>query len=799
MKTTPDATPSRDDETTRSSADPEEALNRDEVEEVFGGDVAAVAAAAESSAMVESDKAIPLQAEEADVGDVNPQEASTPETEVDPSMVDFRVTVHDDTQPTNNGYAEDNSKNSNDGANGAFHSKTLAQGAGHFSATNSNPEPSKRMAVSRKRRRKYRHSRSAAVRNESTRTRQGLSLPRNQYECVLCRRAIRKEEDNNDNNNFATDQLHVTNHPPNDPIEGQHLHDMEVYGDTSLGMKLSVVRGKVIVQTLNALADGRASPAQLTGKVQRGDVLLAINGVSLVSLPIDQLMQGLGPLSTPHPVTGEFERNLRLRFAAAEGLTILQQHEKVNHVGGDTNGSPIDPASDVFSLFPMVDQLSGTPLFDDEPLMLPTLKKQRDRIPLRDNATEQANALSVIDRSSTEATIATPKKLLPLVETISRQLADYRTQDRDTFCSEFFEWNADAPKLLRESKPEEPTEVFTVVHDESDSEDESTPEKTKTVTERLALGRRARRGARALSYSAEQIDRGDDVRSFRSWNTTLSLYSRASTRRRYVLDPDSALPVHFDTVQEEEEEDGDSTGKASGTSDDEEPMDSDELLLRLAAHDDIWRKQVVEFLEKTIHDPSENEHKDASSLAKEEVVNGDTPGIDDVLSRELGNFLFGDNMTKVLAKNKKPQALPPEEITAVLFDLTTKVSSTVPDEITAAGSYLSFRSRLVPFTGMKRPTPGSDAMLATRFLLDDALPVWLKSYRPLPWDQRRVLWPLDMQMSTAESSMAASVMSDDLTLDSMSTSQYSPRQHKQKNLREQIEDQELNIESRAET
>jgi hypothetical protein len=52
-------------------------------------------------------------------------------------------------------------------------------------------------------------------------------------------------------------------------------------------------------------------------------------------------------------------------------------------------------------------------------------------------------------------------------------------------------------------------------------------------------------------------------------------------------------------------------------------------------------------------------------------------------------------------QNERPQALPSEEITAVLFDLATIYLG--PDKSAAAGSLVSYRSSLVPFTGIKRP------------------------------------------------------------------------------------------------
>ena len=116
---------------------------------------------------------------------------------------------------------------------------------------------------------------------------------------------------------------------------------------------------------------------------------------------------------------------------------------------------------------------------------------------------------------------------------------------------------------------------------------------------------------------------------------------------------------------------------------------------------------------------------------------------------------------------------------------------------------MSVKSKLAPFTGVKRQQDDSDVFLATRFLLDEALPAWLKSFRPLVWEHRRILWPVNRIL--VGGSTAGSTLSDDLTLDSMSirsanrasSPQHRPR--KTKTMREIIEDQELNVETRGET
>jgi hypothetical protein len=693
------------------------------------------------------------------------------------AAADFAVTVHDDTiVEGNDGDAEDPERASPSSRSAANPPEKMHEVKTDILSPDLPGPATPKAKGGRRRINRRKRGRAAQVDESASDKPKGLLLPSSQYETSFYRRAIRKQQDIM--KGAPTTVTTSTTAPAILNTSGseektKEESDAEIYGDISLGMKLSVVGGKVIVQHLNALADGRASPAQLTGVVQRGDVVLSINDLSLVNLPIDQLMAGLSPLSTPD-ATGAYQRTLKLRFAAREGLDLLTKSEAVQAKKADGSGSKadaqhrVDAVSDMLALFPMVDQLSGVPLFDEvqvaEPIAEPSPKKA-----------DQGLAQPLVQ---SEAELG--KKAIPADETISYKLAKERMHDRELFASEFYGWNEHYLGLLRQT-----------IH--VNEESKKLHMTTQSLAELIEIGRRAILGAKALSKCLENVDKGLDVRSFRSWNSTISLYSRASTRRRYVLD-NASLPVNFGKVTEEEEDESDEGSQASGESSDEEAVDGDELLLRLASHDEIWRKQVIKFLEGAI--PEVNDENE--ELLPEASV-PETGGIDSALSKQLGSFLFGENMSKILIKNQRPQALPSEEITAVLFDLATKVSTTVPDKITAAGSLVSYRSSLVPFTGIKRPASESDAMLATQFLLHEALPVWTKTFRPLPWEQRRVLWPVEKTMS-GEATAASTISDDNLTLDSWGTTPTSPGSvRKRKNLREIIEDQQLDVETRSET
>jgi hypothetical protein len=657
---------------------------------------------------------------------MNPQDATrhsaARHTERSAVAADFSVTVHDDDSPASLPTASSPSAAS-----------SSEQSSPPLPVLNESPK-SRRKPRRRVRGRNRGQFRVAPIDTSEIKTK-GLPVPSNQYECILTRRAVLPLDPNNPRSS-------------SDVLDGD---GNSVYGDIALGMKLSIAdTGQVIVQHVTPLADGRASPAQLTGMIQRGDVLLAIDNVSLT----ENALAGLNPLRAPEDKTVPCQRQYKLRFAAGEGLEILQSIEK--QLANTNMNSAGQLASEMLALFPMVDQLSGMPLFEEH-------RNQENKCPSVATAPE-----SLPEVVKSEPSPPRKKAALPLDDRIAEMLATLRVTDRNQYLSE--------GKMTSQPGASSDTEHISL-----------------TLPQRQELGRKAIVGARNLISQVENIDAGKDLRSFQSWNTTLSLYSRASTRRRRVFDA-ASLPLKFGRVEEDKDEDGDSSAASNNSSTNSEQLDGDELLLHLAAHDEIWRKQVIEFLEKVSQESGDSDTPQDEKAAE-------STDIDAALSNELGNFLFGENMTKILAKHKTPRALPSEEVTAVLFDLATKLSASVPDEIKASGTILSSKSGLAPFTGLKRYAADSDVVLAARFLLDEALPAWLKSFCPLSWEHRRILWPIDGVH--ARGSTAASTLSDDsLTVDSMSASiQSTPtRQRKRKkNIREIIEEQELNIETRGET
>lgn len=596
-------------------------------------------------------------------------------------------------------------------------------------------------------------------------------LPSNQYRTVLRRRAVRKLEEDAD---------------PSRQDQGEDPNkNLDEYGDISLGMKLIVAGGRVIVQALNPLSDGLASPAQLVGVIQRGDVLLAIGSLSLVNLPVDQLMEGLRPLSTPNLTTGTYERFLSLRFETATGMDLLRIHEK----GQEALRHQTRPetADAMFSLFPMVDQLSGTPLFEDHGKLVKeetSIGKQKD-----DHHAGSDDSI----RENADSSPSISVKVEDLGTLISWTLASERIRDRMRNESEFFNWKEDLSVLLGRG-------VAMV--------EEGDENRRLTKAERIALGMRIMQITKVLQINMEEIDKGRDLRSFKTWSTNFSLRSGVSARRKYVIDSTSVRSNRDMGMDDSGDDDSINSDDSGGSL---EGVDADALLLGLAARDEIWRKQVIDVLshamEKVAGGPT-------SPVEVDEKRNGSHPnrtGIDAALTNQLGNFLFGQNMSKIVKQETKSYALPPREITRVLFDLTTNLATKAPDEITVFGasSRLSStlsgsKSRSTRTENKPRAAIRADVLLANRFVLDEALPVWLKSFRPLPLEHRRILWPRtqrtsDSMTGTFTGNPSSSVDSDSLTLGSGGSLTQESHPNKKKDLRERVEDHQIDEETRSET
>ncbi|KAL7464072.1 hypothetical protein ACHAXS_004408 [Conticribra weissflogii] len=591
----------------------------------------------------------------------------------------------------------------------------------------------------------------------------------------------------------------------------------EVVGDTSLGLKLTILQGKVIVQKITPLDDGRASPAQLCGLVAPGDIIIAVNGKTLINgsiqnpVPMDQMFKVLQPLSQPLEEGGKFyAREVRLRFLLGEGKGLLREQgerekkrqkemEIRKQMGLDRVG--MDPAGDLFSIssFMAVDQHSGMPLFghswEDSHKEDEAKGVSGDSlgvVDMQDDATRSDKARGIMVQSGEMMQKLMPwfSKVPPAVQAqIAHQLAVETQYIRDRRTSRFFMLDKYAPALLRPASP--------LLQEKSDSIAYDPSEARKL---RLERGSEAMLHAKSLLDTVELKDRGldniypdeDPMEVASRVCGTASIRTGASRRRWH----------RGDSVMSQ-------SSAASSTTGNNNQMDTStirsgesveacdhRLLVGLAAHNEAWKKQVVKRLEMYVSE-KEQESKDGlrgvnNFLAEEE---------EESIHTSLDSLLFGD-VSSIMGKKKQSMALPPGEMTSMLYDLVEQLDSDLPDQIFMKDDSSAYPLRSPEKGSMPLSAPtqkNSEVKKAKDFLINDALSAWLKSFRPLPWSQRRVLWPIHQPGMNSETSMVSSRVDDGMSL-SMASGSTAPKcsDHK-RNLREVIEDMELDHETRRET
>lgn len=614
----------------------------------------------------------------------------------------------------------------------------------------------------------------------------------------------------------------------NETVEEEH--DDDLAGDTSLGLKLTILGGHVIVQGLNSLADGRASPAQLTGLVRRGDVLVAIDGRSLVHLPLDRLAEALKPLSEAEsgsfvppvdsggsgvdnssvtnipPGVPYYRRTLRLRFSMGEGLPFL------NRPRGRRRPAPSAPASDsttssaadeilgegrkeqqqqaaalaaediaadVLGLtqFLMVDQLSGLPMFGDdyhkqatateasveekvvgsgESISSDTIESTVDvttaTIPSSSSGDEAAMALQSSAMAVKMLGLSTTSAAR-LSRQIAYQIAQERKDERSRSISLFFELNRRGSALLRGS------DAFDIAEKTTDGQP------LLTYGEMMELGRKAVIGADSLVYGAMEADLAAGVQKQRKLDSLDEEMSNDDSSVEADTDVNSSSVIMGSVGAGRDVDFSDFRGRGS------------QSLMRLAGRDEMWRKELMTKLEHAIAiegggDDTEDTSGDNTHRADKQ--NG--------IESQLQNLFWGDKVTTLVQKTRqRPLALPPKGITTTLFDLTTGIAM-ISDDISHR---MVMSGRLL-----------QDHRMATQFVLNEALPAFLNTFRPLPWQQRRILWPLT---SNAGSDVDSRFTDGDMTFSVASTSTGWGTPGQRKNLEEQIEDLELDLEVRAET
>lgn len=657
-----------------------------------------------------------------------------------------------------------------------------------------------------------------------------------QYTTTLIRRAVRKPKPLNGGSSQDENTSPVTTSDnkkksSDDSVDGHSpsSSSSELYGDVSLGMKLIVVGGKVIVQTLNALEDGKASPAQLTGLIQRGDVLLAIEDVSLTQLPIDQLMTSLQPLSTPETSDGRYRKTLTLRLEAGTGHDLLQSYERDTIVQRPAASAILDTPTaavhDMFSLFPpMVDQLSGTPLMFDFATHLNAenpdpsasehqqdLKDENDQdVKSNNDENEENGPENILNQSTNTQDSGSYPNVSTADQVIADVIAQELSKDRKHFSSLFFNWRDHVPKHLGSSIQGLMDDGITTDRVGTTSLAMETSMLTKS--QRIEMGTKILKLTQHLTQSMEDMHKGKDLRSFKVWSTNFSMRSGATTRRRAVMDAASLrshrrphLTGQRPAIRDSSGTDDDDDSTGSGETSSGGSLDPDALLLGLAARDDIWRKNVLDALKEAI---GKMERGDDLVGDEDERQQKTTKYEDDqadlALSNHFENFLFGEHIKKIIKKQKRSYALPPEDITTVLFDLSTHITTAAPEEVTIFGGTTNSFSLQSSFGTQTKNTKAqlhADIMQAHFFLLHEALPVWLKAFRPLGLVQRRLFWPTISRHAGSHTVAMTHHGSDNdsLTIDSHEGELMSSAGWTMKNLQERVEDLELDVETRSET
>lgn len=714
----------------------------------------------------------------------------------------------------------------------------------------------------------------------------------NQYECILRRRAIVKEEDKerhlDSQRRISPSSLSSSSSSLSPPIPQRRKlftktfsppskittnsslsdtnfnHDItqkfiknsketnpgeEIYGDTTLGMKLTILSGKVIVQNVMPLNDGRASPAQLSGYIKKGDVIISINDKSLSFLPFENvnvLVDRLAPLSHPSSADGlVYDREVKIRFEIGKGMKLLEKDgKKVGvdnkmQVAGSNNvtvpkskatitTAKADGASDLFNLskFTFVDQLSGTPLFfDDEQYERPpkqpespvaTIEVSTAVTPKLKN--EAKPKKSILPRQPLLTLPSRKSALLQNTYQSQHQALERRLSNIGYACSiervmDFVRYSNSGYFLLNQNfsriLSQQPNFYIMIYGNKTDTvaDDRS----VLSPKEMISFGKRVLLGVGILIDQIEYATKKkktfdplkmvhDECLSFSS-RSRFSQRSKLSQRRNFLLQVSS----HDETGHDDDDEgstsfddnlmnDSDSLG--SDILAENNGVGGDEMLLRLAAWNKTWKEQMVETLDAASVHKNKTDEKQKQGIKKFDANHLNKA---DTLEFQLQNLFFGEQVIDAISQ-KKPSTLPPDEMTEVIYDLALSVNTTVPLNVNIIGELdsslanipLSEHDENIPprLSSTKKST---EILEGTRFLLDDIIPLWLDTFRPIQIQQRRVLWPLNKDGSSSIGTP------DDLSVSSSATGWSASSPDRRESLEKRVASIELDPDTRTET
>ena len=523
-----------------------------------------------------------------------------------------------------------------------------------------------------------------------------LFLPYNEYETVLKRRSRSKVNEE----------------------EGD---------DTSLGMKLTIMEGRVIVQSLNALNNGCASPAQLCGLINIGDVLVNVQNVPLRNLALEKIVDALKPLSD------EMLDELVIRFAIGEGLHLLKS---THNTSG--NGSAADAEPDLFSGFPLFPGIAMPlmpPPISQQPLVIATKKK--DDVEEQSQVTEEGS----ISSHATNITICDePQQITTtMLHTISLHITQYQITQDKCWPSPFY---SNSTNFLL--KP--PTKNLL-------SSEYSLKQQQLLIfshRQKEAFLLKFKGGAKNLCDYIQQNElplvRKYHVSSNRSI-ASASHFSVANTVRR--------RQIKWDIIQEEDEDDFSNSSYSSTSqqlllyqNDDDSSncstqqpqhnknnffhpkdihIDPEHEFLGLLDDDNdtiVWKEQLVHLINYHKHQEQNsinqnNRENDNSSKKTQQAEEKST----------LESLFFGNDVAKILTS--QTISLPEKNVTEFLYHC---IISKAPNML-LSNDYATDDAIVIDFNLHKYYSKD------VTFLCKDVTPTWMTFFNPLGIDCRNLLFP----------------------------------------------------------
>jgi hypothetical protein len=571
------------------------------------------------------------------------------------------------------------------------------------------------------------------------------------------------------------------------------LEEQEAEVDMSLGMKLTIIGGNVIVQDLVPLKDGRASPAQLSGKISVGDVLLAVDNKSLQGLDISALVTALQPLKGPTKqqqqqqqqqqvdhqqqqleddtmtITSSWTRQTQhtalsqrsnstanktmmkmqvtLLFAIGEGLPLLLREKEQQRLQQQQQQQPEDLMITPFTHFGGVDSFSGMPFL----------------LPFGGVAATTASS------GSSDDTTLQPSTSLPDVQstTESTKKYDIQQQIKVLEASPLGPLKSHLPKAAAVT-----TAVDTIVAPPTDTSSRY-PTAPKTIIagkfltpqqqklHNIALHISVARESSFMEWYSNYFDLLENMPPLLRYD-----YGAASAQRKLLEEQRAEMlskeekikkgrrviqdaAAIFDRVEELDRTRDDtseyrsttSTSSRKGTTDRNDENIGEEFLQ--------WKSNIASLLGKAEREAMDNIDQSLSptSATKTDSViaasNQEAAPNSDVT---IEGLLFGKQVVRILNR-KKSNALPDSSLSSALYGIIKQL-----EELDAASDTL---------------LAGTEQKI--EFLLSSVLPRWMKTFKPLKWQYRRILWPVqttptalghgtsDELSSIASSSLSGSV------------------------------------------